>query len=402
MKVFKACLSITRRRPINLFVYFIVFTVISVLSAQFMGNQTQPDFSVEKPHYSIINRDEDSSLLKGLSQFMEQHGSYVSLEDNKEALQDACFFHASDYIMIVPKGFTKKLTTASPLKLETVTVPNSAKGYYLGGLATQYLHMYQNYAKFFPELTKEELTDAVLHALEKEGDAQKVQFSTHQPLPIFLQSCTRLYAYTAMILIIMSLTTVLMIFRRPDLNLRNVASPLKPLSKSLQISLFGLCISFLVFLVLAITSILFCIKDLRDVDGRILGLLALNMLVYALVSLSIALMISHFVENWNLQSAVANLLSLGLAFLGGAFVPLELLGDSMKQVSKLTPTYWYVSACDAINSFNTFSAQNLAFIRRAILIQLICAAAFFFISLAVSRAQNQREQPLGSIRTEYQ
>ncbi len=402
MKVFNVCLSIMRRRPLNLLIYFIVFTAVSILNARFMGGQTQTDFSVEKPNYSIINRDENSPLLDGLSQFMEAHGSCVPLPDDKEALQDACFFHASDYIMIIPEGFSRKLTTEEPLRLETVTIPNSAKGYYLGDLAGQYLHMYRNYTRIFPELSEKELVGKVLGALKTEGDTQKVQFSTHQPLPIFMQSAARMYAYTAMILIIMSLTTVLMIFRRPDLNLRNVASPLRPLAKNLQLGLFGLCISLLVFAVLFFTGALFCIRDLAGTDLRILGLLAANMLAYTIVSLSIALLISNFINDWGLQNAVANLLSLGLSFLGGAFVPLELLGDSLKRVSILTPTYWYASACDAISALNGFSSQSLLPILRAMGIQLVCAAAIFCVSLAIAKAQNHGEQPMGSIRTEYQ
>ncbi|MGI6069920.1 MAG: ABC transporter permease [Blautia sp.] len=402
MKVFKTCLSITRRHLATLLIYFSVFSCLCVVMTKFSYEQENSDFTAVQPNYTLINRDGDSALADGLSRYLNQYGKAVSIEDKKEALQDASFFHASDYIAILPEGFANSMKDGHPLPVDTVTIPDSARGFYMSNLTEQYLHMYRSCQNVYPNMTEKELSNLVLDTLSVRGDTQLRQLSEGSPLPELAQVYLRLYAYISLVLIILNISTILMVFRRPDLNLRHAASPLKPLTKNLQMILFGGCIMLLVFLVLTLTGALLCRGSLTGLDPHTLGLLALNMLTFSLVSLSIAMLCSNFIRNSNLQNAVANLISLGLSFLGGIFVPLSMLGNSVLQAAKLTPTYWYSITAERISGLADYTSAHLAPVFWGLLIQLGFAAALFAVSLVIARYRSHDEQPMGTINTEYQ
>ncbi|MDF2567404.1 MAG: hypothetical protein K0R90_860, partial [Oscillospiraceae bacterium] len=162
MKVFNACCIIIKRRAASFAIYFIIFISLSVIMTSFSADQYNTDFSEIKPNFTVINRDEDTALTKGLTTYLKQHGTEVVLKDQKDALQDATFYHASDYILILPKGFGKSFFKSEVSSLQTVTTPDSAKGYYMDSLANQYLNLVRTYETLNPNMDKEVLVSSVL------------------------------------------------------------------------------------------------------------------------------------------------------------------------------------------------------------------------------------------------
>jgi ABC-2 type transport system permease protein len=91
------------------------------------------------------------------------------------------------------------------------------------------------------------------------------------------------------------------------------------------------------------------------------------------------------IKNHNAQSAVANTVALGLAFLSGSFVPQSLLNANVLAVARFLPTYWYVRASDQIGRLSAFSWETLKPVIFSFLIQLGFAAALICIALVVAR-----------------
>ena len=151
MRVFKACITIMKRRALTFIVYLIVFLLLCVVITAMSAQKSGGGFEAVKPTYTFINRDTDSELIRGLKAYLDTHASEVPLADEKEALQDASFFHASDYILIVPQGFAASVYGGDARPLQTVTVPDSANGYYVDRLVNQYLRLDRNYALARPD-----------------------------------------------------------------------------------------------------------------------------------------------------------------------------------------------------------------------------------------------------------
>ena len=71
------------------------------------------------------------------------------------------------------------------------------------------------------------------------------------------------------------------------------------------------------------------------------GYYVLNTLVMMAVALSLSYLIGLFVKNSNMLSGIANILSLGMCFLCGVFVPMNVMDRNVLKVSQFLPVYWY-------------------------------------------------------------
>ena len=85
---------------------------------------------------------------------------------------------------------------------------------------------------------------------------------------------------------------------------------------------------------------------------------------------------------------------------GGSFVPLELLGDSVLQVARYTPSYWYNHAVEAISGLVRFDSQALGPVFISMAIQTGFAAAVFSVALVISKFRRQRTEGFASVKTE--
>lgn len=112
-------------------------------------------------------------------------------------------------------------------------------------------------------------------------------------------------------------------------------------------------------------------------------LLMANALCYTFVCLGLGFFVGHTIKSQNAIHGAVNVVSLGMSFISGVFVPRELLGETVKRIASFTPTYWYV---EAVNNISTLTNNSSTLdILNSMLIQLGFAAAFLALGLAVAR-----------------
>lgn len=402
MKVFKACCIVIKRRYVSLLMYFGIFMALSaIMTSMYMADYT-PDFSEMKPKFTVINRGAAGPLADGINKYLGERGEEVVLEDRKETLQDATFYHATDFILILPEGFCEGFFAGSPIKAETVITTESALGYYADSLVNQYLNLARVYLTADPSIGEAALAERVREDLSLRIQVEKKQFGESAPVNENYRVYARMTAYIAMVLIIMCVSSIMVAFKRPDLNMRNLCAPIKPRSMELQQILCYALVSFAAWIILNAAGFVLYGSKLGGTDGRLIALLVLNTFVFMLVSTAIASLACSFVRGPNSQNAAANALSLVLSFLGGVFVPLELMGDNILLVSRFTPTYWYVTALDRVCALTSFGSGDLAPVWQAMLIQLAFAAAVFCVALAVNKRLKESEKSFGSVNTELE
>ena len=401
MRVFSICLLIIKRRGLAFAIYICIFLALSVIMPLLSADEYSYDFSEIRPNFTIINRDEDTPLSDGLAAYLGERGNPVEFDDNKDALQDAAFFRASDYIAILPHGFNDAFWSGSPVAIETVSTPNSARGLYMDMLVNQYLNQVRM-AGAISMASEDEIIRDVLGDLSLEAAVEVKRFGAGAPVDFVFHLYARFLCYTILVLIILCTGVLTTSFRRPDLRMRNLCSPMKPQSMSAQQILCGILFSFTAWLLLTAVGFALHPSQLIGVDTRIIGLILINSIAFTIVALSIASVISPFLTSPNSQNAASNFLALGLCFLGGVFVPLELFGDGMLIVSRFTPTYWYITALDRIAGLTSFDSDAIMSVWQAILTQLIFAAALFCVALVVGKQFAQSERFFKSVKTELE
>jgi ABC-2 type transport system permease protein len=111
----------------------------------------------------------------------------------------------------------------------------------------------------------------------------------------------------------------------------------------------------------------------------------INSLVFAVCGAGISFLIGNSVKSPNAIPAISNVVTLGLCFISGVFVPMELLGNSVLKIASFTPTYWFVKANNQIAELTQFDLANLEPILSSMLIQFGFALAFFTAALVINK-----------------
>ena len=402
MRVFKACCLIVKRRYLSLTLYFVIFIAMLMVMTSLFSDSFNADFTEMKPKFTVINRDGVSPLADGISAYLAARGEETPLEDSKAALQDATFFHATDYIVILPAGFRDGFFSGTTVKAETVLTTESALGYYADSLVNQYLNLARVYYAANADIEESELVGAVLEDLSARVSVEKKQFGESAPVNEIYHVYARMTPYIIMVLVILCVGNILVAFRRPDMTMRNRCAPLGARSASLQQIMCYSLMSCAIWFFLNAAGFVMYGSKLAGVDGKIIALIVLNSFAFTVVATAIASLACSFVRGPSSQNAVANSLSLVLSFIGGVFVPLEFFGDGLLAVSKFTPTYWYVTALDHACALTSFNRESLRVVWQAILLQLAFAAALFCVALAVNKHRNASESSFRSAVTELE
>ena len=114
----------------------------------------------------------------------------------------------------------------------------------------------------------------------------------------------------------------------------------------------------------------------------------LNALVFTSV---VAMMISMFANVPVFAKAPAgvfsNIIGLSICFLGGTFVPLEVMGDTVKKIGQLLPNYWYSVAVERI-----YNGKGMSDLWDCFVLQLVFGLACLFIGLAAARLSAEKKQ----------
>lgn len=381
MQVFNVYFKIIQKNLPQMMIFFVVFLSLEVAFTKLPSPVQTSDFRETKSSIAVINDDANAPFAGALYEYLASSATIKEIDIDKASLQDALFFRDVEYVLRIPSGYSEAFLSGKPLQLQKTTVPDSTAGVQIDALISRYLTLAALYRDTMPALSTEQLARYVADDLSKEA---AVTFDAG-PSPVSSQSLMyyRYFAYSMSAILILGVGSIMMVFGQRDLRRRNYASCVHSVSINLQLVLGNLVFSVTVWALMILTG--FFIYPAQISNASTLPLL-LNSFAYMLVCLCISLLCGYLIKSKNAQSAVANVLSLGLCFISGIFVPQEMLGKTVLRIASFTPTYWYAYAVDEL--INGFTAKA----GYAILIQLGFAAALLTVTLAISRYKSTENE----------
>lgn len=386
MPVFKAYFTVIRKILPALLVYFTIFVVMATIFVKVVGGGTTPtDYRAVKNDI-VIRSAEDTPLVGGLTEYIAQNANIVTLGDEGDSLEDALFFGRVDDVLIIPAGFTERFMSGeNPLQLERTSNALTGSAVNTDLLIGRYLDLARLYVLNVPGISQEELVTNVARDV---GEAAQIDIasSTTQLKAGDVTDTFRYMAYTIIALLIMGITSIMMAFNKVEVARRNQCAPISPAKMNMQLFAGNLLFTLAVWFLLGILA--YILSGQTGIGPNLL-LLYLNTLVFSITALSIAFLAGRFIRGSAAQSAVANVLSLGLSFISGIFVPQFLLGETVLKIASFTPTYWYIKAVEAIKDLSVYSFSNLKPVFADMLIQLAFAAACFIIAMVASKQKRQ-------------
>lgn len=402
MRVFDACIKMMKQHKGVFLTNILVLGLLLFFMVVMGDNSMYGHFNAKKPDYTLVNRDGDGPLAEGLAQVLERYGNYVEIADEKDALMDAGFYGEVDGIFIIPEGFQEAFWNGEDVSLEYWQYPSAGEGYYLESLVQQYFYMVKLNHTLDDTVTQEEVASAAAKSAAKEAEVTVRQYRDGSSVSEKIRLYERFIPYLLLFAEISCVSIIFLNFKRPEIRMRNLCSPKPPTSMALQKLLFTGIVAVIVWVVMNVLGSLACASEWKGLGWQINALFLANSFAVMLVSVSVALLCSCVVRSSSTQPFVANLVSLSMGFLGGAFVPLELLSDGILQVAKFIPIYWYEKNVYEIAGLTGFSAENLRGVWQNIAMQIGFAAALFVIYLLVNKYMEQAAESYGASKTEIE
>jgi len=383
MQVFKLCLKIAKKNIPLMFIYLAVFLAVSLIMSRNMSAEQQKInlFSQKKTNIAFIC-EEKSPLIEGLRQELGKIANFVDLPDDKEALSDALYFRSVSYILRVPEGFTESFMKDGNVSLEKTVVPDSISNTYVDLCIDKYFNIARLYIQHIKGISQESL---VQHLKSDLSVSSSVELKTKSGEPVnhvYANYYFNYMAYSLLSVLILGISSIMLAFYNNDLRKRNACSPLSATKINLQFILAILLFTVLAWMIMIIFCLLVNINNSLNINTVFF---IINSFVFAVCGTSLSYLIGNLVKSANAISAVSNVVTLGLCFISGVFVPAELLGSSVLKIASFAPTYWFVKANNRIAELTEFNYHNIEPVLSSMLIQLCFSLAFVSVALVISK-----------------
>ena len=383
MQVYKAFFKIIHKNLGQLLIYMIIFVVFAIVLGNSKQNPNDINFEDTKVNIAFINKDEDTKIVSGLKEYLRKNTNIIEVGKTKEDMQDALYFREVEYIVTIPKGFTKKiLNNSDKIYIEKNSKSDSISEVYIDNLINRYLNTVKAYTLSSGNISQSQLVKYVGKDLDYNT---KVEVSTYENGYVSNPGCKNYYnylAYSMFAILILGVTAVMLTFENKDLKMRNLSSALTMRSLNFQLVLGNISYAIVVWIIMILASFIMYKGYMFSMNGI---LFLVNSFIFTFSALSMGLLISTIVKSRSAMSAAANVVSLGLCFISGVFVPQEYLGKAVISIAKFNPVYWYIKANEEISILVNFNETNVVPIIYNMLIVFGFAAAILAVTLVIMK-----------------
>ena len=358
----------------------ILFTVMLVTfgGINTTSNNSTVDFTNSKPDIIIVNNSGNNDLTKNLISYLEKNTNVKDVKNTEEARNDALFYREVNYIIYIPKDYQKDVLSGKTPEIDIKTV-----GDYNSSLAemllTRYLKIQSIYAKNIS--TEQELITAINKNLSKTSEVtitSKVDRAKTSRVSRYFNFAS----YSAMFIIIFVICMVLSSFNTKTIKKRTIISSMNYKTHNKYLLRASFIYSIIVWLLFMLLGTILFSNTILSLRGLVY---ALNLFIFIFTSLTLALLLSTLIDNKDAVNGIVNVISLGSAFLCGAFIPTEWLPETVIKISRIFPTYWYVNSNDLLASLQTINMTSLNQVIINMIVMLVFALIFIIINNLVSK-----------------
>lgn len=389
MSTLRTALRIVWGHRLHILIYLVMLSMIGVITGMSVQQPNAAELTTATARVAVIDRDH-SAVSEGLTAYLEQVGDPTSVEDSRRAIQDATADGRVEYIVIIPEGYEDQLVRAvesgqAPPTLETVISYSSVAGSLMDERTGTYLGQVADYLKV---LTKDP-AEAVALAAESMTARSSAELiaPAAAPLPDSFLLFIRFSTYPILVYAVVAISILMSSLRARPVLARTTASPAPSYSRSLGLLAACGVLGLLDWVwIMSLGLNVFTPDDVIGAAPR-MAVVALAMLAYTAVAVSIGFLIGQLGLGTQWADAIANIGGMAMSFLAGAWVPLTLLPDAMAAVARLTPGYWAQEAITGAATAESMSREHLAPLLADCGLCLMFAVAITVVAMVVGRTR---------------
>ena len=372
MTIFKTYWKIVKKNIGIIILYTVMLLVFGTMNLK--ANKNSFEFISSKPDIIIVNNS-SGIITDNLISYLKTNANVKNITDEND-IDDAVFFRDANYVIYIPKEFENKIENGKEFNIDIKT-NNSYDSYIASELLNRYLDVFSKYMNLY--------NDKIL-AIQKLDNTLNKKASVVIESKTNLNSKTSLFynfsSYSIMAIVIYIICLVLSSFNDEKISKRTNVSGMnyKTFNNYLYISSFTF--TFIIFIVYLILSFLILKSSILNINGI---LYSLNMFIFFIVSFTMAILISNLVKSKGAISGVVNVISLGSAFLCGAFIPVKYMPSFALKIAHIFPTFYFIDNNEYIASIQNFDKVSYEFVLKNFIIMIVFIIFFLILNTLVTR-----------------
>lgn len=372
MTIFKTYWKIVKKNIGIIILYTVMLLVFGTMNLK--ANKNSFEFISSKPDIIIVNNS-SGIITDNLISYLKTNANVKNIT-NENDIDDAVFFRDANYVIYIPKEFENKIENGKEFNIDIKT-NNSYDSYIASELLNKYLDVFSKYMNLY--------NDKIL-AIQKLDNTLNKKASVVIESKTNLNSKTSLFynfsSYSIMAIVIYIICLVLSSFNDEKISKRTSVSGMnyKTFNNYLYISSFSF--TFIIFIVYLILSFLILKSSILNINGILYGL---NMFIFFIVSFTMAILISNLVKSKGAISGVVNVISLGSAFLCGAFIPVKYMPSFALKIAHIFPTFYFIDNNEYIASIQNFDKASYEFVLKNFIIMIVFIIFFLILNTLVTR-----------------
>lgn len=391
MNMIKLYYKIAIAHKVSLLLYIGIFVICFFLFA--LTSSTSGEVKVYegvKPRISMIDHDK-SELSALLTSYLKDKTEIVELGQDKQTLEDALFYVEISAIVEIPKGFEESFTSSNVMDIDVVKRPDNIDTVMIKQQVNSYLNTMATYKKIQPNHSYQDLNAKVMASFSHKTKMELIQKDNSGSSLLLRGNYFNYLTYIAMVCCLMVVGQTMHSIYRSEILKRNNVSPLTTSNMNLQLVLANASFGLVLWIILMTIVFLFTPTTMMTTTGL---LYMAASLVFVMMSICMGFMItallSKLVYANDALNGIVNVVGLGSAFLGGAFIPQDMIGENVLIFSRFLPSYWFVKLSDLMKFNTEITADIMEAAVQCIGILLLFGAAFLLIGFVIMK--NRRSQ----------
>lgn len=364
--------------------YVVILTSISILNLRSNSNQTT--FTDEKPEITIVDKTTHQPLTNNFLNYLSQTAELVKLDESQ--ITDALFYQRTSLVVFLPKNLETQILSGQKITLDYRT-----SGNYSAELAKNLISRYFELQKSEINLlhtqspSHQQINSLINSINQKLAVSPKVHLTTNNITNLRkISAYFNAASYTIMTIILYITCLINATFNKTEIKKRTLVSSLHLKKYNLYLLFANSIFSFLFFIF--ISSISYFVLG-SIIFTPLLVLYLSNTLLFAICCLTLAELISTIVTSRDAVSGIVNLISLGSAFLSGAFISASFLPPLVLNIAHVLPSYWYINANSKIESVKNLNLDSISAVLPNFLMLLFFSLLFIVLNYLISKKQRQ-------------
>ena len=297
-------------------IYLVIFFSTAMILQASAKKEHLEDFEKTRINLAIADQD-DSTLSHALTEYLKTIHNVYRISAEPTVMQEELFYRNAEYILQIPKDFYKTcIVYENPLSV--TKVPGSYSSFYVDQQINAWLNSIRTYTA--AGFSQKEASAAAL-----EQSVSEVTMYQDEETAVETPGYTYYFRYIPFLFLAAlcySMGYILLAFRKEDIQKRMLASAISTRRQNLEGLLAMFTISLLLWLIAVVGAGVMYGKEL--LTSKVLGYYLLNTFLMLTIALSLAYLIGLFMKNINMLNGISNIISLGICFLSGVFVPMNI------------------------------------------------------------------------------